>query len=388
MSHGPPRGERGRREPRPPEARRLRHAPKLLEPDLAASLIPVFLSGGGGSRLWPLSKGERPKQFLRLSGERTLFQQAIERASGPRFAKPVVIGNAGHVDVIREQLAAIGKDADLVLEPFGRDTAAAVTVGLLEAARRDPEAVALVMPTDQSVLRPNAFLAAMGDAARAAANDRFVLFGVTPDGPKTGYGYVRRGAVEGDAWRVGAFEEKPDAGRAKTLIAEGCLWNSGMFMLPAKAALAEIDRLAPEVYAAASKAWSVGARKGDALTLDAAAFGEAPVISIDRAVMERTDRALVLPVDLGWADLGTWGALWTAAEKDGSGNAVEGPAVVRDGANLMIRTEGLPVCAIGVEDLVIVATPDGVLVARRGRDEDVKTLAAELKRAADEVSKS
>lgn len=354
-----------------------------------APLIPVFLSGGGGSRLWPLSKGERPKQFLRLSGERTLFQQAVERAADPaRFAKPVVIGNAGHQTLIEAQLKEIGRAADLILEPFGRDTAAAVTVGLLECERRDPKSVALVMPTDQAVGRPNAFLEAVGRAGRVAEGEKFVLFGVTPDGPKTGYGYVRRGAVEGEAWRVGAFEEKPDPSRAKTLIAEGCLWNSGMFLLPVKAALAEIERLAPEVFAAASKAWSSGARGRKALLLDEAAFLQSPVISIDRAVMERTDRSLVLPVDLGWADLGTWSALWAAADKDGVGNTVEGPAVVRDSSHLLVRAEGLPVCAIGVEDLVIVATKDGVLVARRGRDEEVKALAADLRRASDEASRA
>jgi mannose-1-phosphate guanylyltransferase/mannose-1-phosphate guanylyltransferase/mannose-6-phosphate isomerase len=355
-------------------------------------LYPVFLSGGGGSRLWPLSRGERPKQFLRLSGDRTLFQQALARASDRnRFASPIVVSGATHAGLIGEQLAAVGLEADLVLEPFGRDTAAAVTTGLLEAARRDPDAVALVMPTDQSVRRPAAFLAAVETAAGLASSDRFVLFGVTPDGPNTGYGYVRRGApLEGaaDAWTVGAFVEKPDAARAETLLAEGCLWNSGMFLLPAKAALDEIERLAPEVYAAAKEAWSKGVRDNGALRLDAEAFGRAPPAPIDRAVMEKTDRAVVLGVDLGWADLGTWSALWTAAERDAAGSAVEGPAVVRDAVSSLIRAEGLPVCAIGVEDLVIVATRDGVLVARRGRDEEVKALAAELKRAADEAGKS
>jgi mannose-1-phosphate guanylyltransferase/mannose-6-phosphate isomerase len=354
-------------------------------------VFPVFLSGGGGSRLWPLSQGERPKQFLRLAGDLTLFQQAVLRTADRRvFRPPFVVGGARHGEMIAEQLQTIGQQASLVLEPFGRDTAPAVTAALLECVDRDEDALAFVLPTDHVVGDPQAFAAAATAAARLAATGAIVLFGLTPTEPATGFGYIRRGASlasEPGAHKVATFEEKPDAPRAAQLIAEGCLWNSGMFMLPAKIMLDLILDRAPEVFAAAEQAWAHGRREGQALYLNAEAFGHAPAISIDRAVIEKTDRAVVLAADLGWADLGTWSALWDAGERDATGSVLSGSVVAKDVANVLVRAEGLTVAAIGVEDLIIVATPDGVLVSRRGRDAEIKDLAPEIARLSNTRSK-
>jgi mannose-1-phosphate guanylyltransferase/mannose-1-phosphate guanylyltransferase/mannose-6-phosphate isomerase len=356
-------------------------------------VIPVYLSGGGGSRLWPLSRGERPKQFLRLArsaenGDLTLFQQALLRtADRGRYARPIVVGSLAHAALIREQLAEIGLEATLILEPFGRDTAPAVAAALQECASIDETALAFVMPTDHAVGDAAAFAAAAATAAKLAASDRLGLIGLKPDGPATGYGYIRPGAaIEGiaGARAVDSFLEKPDAVSAARLVAEGCLWNSGVFVLPARSTLDELLDRAPEVYAAAEQAWAHGKRHDGALELNAEAFAHAPAVAFDRAVMEKTRRAAVVPADLKWADLGTWSALWAAGDKDADGALLSGSVAARDVHDVLIRAEGLPVAAIGVEDLVIVATPEGVLVCRRGREEEVKDLAQEIARLTEE----
>jgi mannose-1-phosphate guanylyltransferase/mannose-1-phosphate guanylyltransferase/mannose-6-phosphate isomerase len=355
-----------------------------------APVIPVYLSGGGGSRLWPLSRGERPKQFLRLArssqknGDLTLFQQAILRtADRSRFAAPVVIGSLAHADIIREQLGEIGETARLILEPFGRDTAPAVTAALLDCADTDENAIAFIMPTDHAIGDEEAFGHAAATATTLARNGRLGLFGLKPSGPATGYGYIRPGApITGatDAFEVASFVEKPLAPEAEKLVAEGCLWNSGMFVMPVRSALDEILDRAPELFAAVEQAWAHAKRDGDARTLKADAFKHAPAVSIDRALVEKTERACVVAVDLQWADLGTWSALWAAGDKDASGAVLSGDVAARDVKNVLVRAEGLPVAAIGVEDLVIVATLEGVLVCRRGREEEVKDLASEIAR--------
>jgi mannose-1-phosphate guanylyltransferase/mannose-6-phosphate isomerase len=340
------------------------------------TIIPVFLSGGGGLRLWPLSHGGRPKQFLKLAGDQTLFQQAIERAGDPAlFARPIVIGGGAHEALIREQLDEIGREADLILEPCARDTAPAVAAALLECAARDPDALALIMPTDHAVGRPEVFLDAVrAGAAAARANGSVVLFGVKPDHPATGYGYIRPAPSEASVRPVARFEEKPDAQRARQLIDEGCLWNSGMFLMPVRQTLAELQRHAPEVLACADEAWRGGERSTGRLALDRDAFARAPKIAIDRALIEKTAHAAVAPVDMDWADLGSWSSLWKAGKKDASGAVSDGSVTLHDVSNVLVRAEGLSVTAIGVEDLIIVATPQGVLVAKRGRDEEVKAL--------------
>ncbi len=358
-------------------------------------IIPVYLSGGGGSRLWPLSRGERPKQFLRLArssehGDLTLFQQAILRtADRGRYAPPIVIGSVAHADLMREQLGEIGETATLILEPFGRDTAPAVTAGLLECVECDPDAIAFILPTDHAVGDEAAFATAARTAMGVAAAGAIGLIGLKPDRPATGYGYIRRGAALGEtgAFEVAAFVEKPDEATAAQLIADGCLWNSGMFMMPARRALDAILDHARDVFAPAEQAWAHGERTEDSLTLNADAFGRATAISIDRALIEKTRHAAVVAANLKWADLGTWSALWSAGKKDARGAVLSGQVAAKDVNNVLIRAEGLPVAAIGVEDLVIVATLEGVLVCRRGREEEVKELAQEIARLAAEAPK-
>ena len=240
-------------------------------------VIPVYLSGGGGSRLWPLSRGERPKQFLKLAGDLTLFQQAILRtADRSRFAEPIVVGSAAHADIIREQLAEIGETARLILEPFGRDTAPAVTAAQLDCLDKDEKAIAFVNPTDHAIGDEEAFGHAAATAATLAKQDRLGLFGLKPSGPATGYGYIRPGApVAGvrDAFEVESFVEKPEVEDAARLVAEGCLWNSGMFMMPARSALDEIlDRAPHRFYAAAEEAWAHAKRSPDARELERASY--------------------------------------------------------------------------------------------------------------------
>jgi mannose-1-phosphate guanylyltransferase / mannose-6-phosphate isomerase len=334
-------------------------------------VIPVYLSGGGGSRLWPLSRGERPKQFLRLAGDLTLFQQAILRtADRSRFAAPIVVGSLAHAAIIREQLEEIGETAHLILEPFGRDTAPAVTAALLDCTATDENAIAFVMPTDHAIGDEEAFGHAAATATTLARSDRLGLFGLKPAGPATGYGYIRPGApIAGvtDAFEVASFVEKPEPAEATRLVAEG-------------SALDEILDRAPQVYAATEQAWAHAKHSHDARELNAEAFGHAPAISIDRALVEKTQRAAVVAADLQWADLGTWSALWAAGDKDADGAVLSGDVAARDVKNVLVRAEGLPVAAIGVEDLVIVATLEGVLVCRRGREEEVKELASEIAR--------
>ncbi len=336
-------------------------------------IYPVLLAGGGGARLWPLSQGERPKQFLKLATDQTLYQDALDRVSDTGlFAPPIVVGGARHAQALAEP----ARSARLVLEPFGRDTAAAVTAGLLEVQAQDPDALALLMPTDHAVGDVAAFHAAVRRAAQGAAGGSIVLFGITPDRPATGYGYIEPREGSEPVRPVARFVEKPDEDGAQALIARGCLWNSGMFLMPVRETLEEIGRLAPEVLSATRKAWETGARTGGELRLEADAFAAAPAISIDRAVMEKTSAIAVVEADMGWADLGSWSSLWSAGPRDGDDNRLQGDVLAHDSHGLLVRAEGLKVIVVGVEDLIVVATPDGVLVTRRGRDEEVKGLIA------------
>ncbi len=350
-------------------------------------VIPVYLSGGGGSRLWPLSRGERPKQFLRLAGDLTLFQQAILRTvDRALYAPPLVIGSAAHAELMWDQLVEIGQTATLMLEPFGRDTAPAVAAALFECVARDADALAFVLPTDHAIDDEAAFANAASEAIEVARQDRIALFGLKPDAPAAGYGYIRPGApITRRSREVSAFVEKPDEIGAARLIAEGCLWNSGMFLMPARTTLDEMLDRAPEVCAASEQAWAHARRSGDRIALDKDAFAHAPALSIDRALIEKTARGAVVSAVFGWADLGTWSALWTAGDKDENGAVLSGDVAARDVRNVLIRAEGLPVAAIGVEDLVIVATREGVLVCRRGREEEVKALASEIARLSGET---
>ncbi|HYG91064.1 MAG TPA: mannose-1-phosphate guanylyltransferase/mannose-6-phosphate isomerase, partial [Azospirillum sp.] len=289
-------------------------------------VIPVLLSGGSGSRLWPMSRELYPKQLLPLCSDQSMLQETVRRVNTPdsagRFAAPMVICNQEHRFVIAEQMRQIGiAPGTIVLEPVARNTAAACAVAALKALENDPGALILVLPADHLIRDVPAFLTAVDLAAKAAAKGMLVTFGITPTAPETGYGYIRRGkpvAGLAGAFAVAQFVEKPERDVAEGYVAGGeHVWNSGMFLFPAAKLLEELERFAPAVLEAARAALQAGRIDLDFLRLDAEAFGAAPSVSIDVAVMERTDAAVVVPCDLGWTDVGAWSALWEVGAKDG-----------------------------------------------------------------------
>jgi len=354
---------------------------------MARALIhPVVLSGGSGTRLWPLSRALSPKQLLPLLSDKSLLQETLLRVNdAERFAPPLVIANDEHRFLVGEQLRAIGVAPQaLVLEPQGRNTAPAIAVAALLLSAEDPEALLLVLPSDASIGDRSAFLAGVERAAAAARTGALVTFGVTPDRPETGYGYIRRGAawpgIEG-CFAVAEFVEKPDAARAQKMLKAGdYAWNSGMFLLPAKLYLEELARQDAAMIETCRRALAQAKRDLDFLRLEAAAFTAVRSISIDSAVMEHTKAAAVVPVDIGWSDVGSFDALWQVGPKDADGNVGVGDVVTSDTRNSYLRAEHGLVTTLGVEDLVVVATADAVLVAPRSRASDLKQLVAKLER--------
>ncbi|HKF70602.1 MAG TPA: mannose-1-phosphate guanylyltransferase/mannose-6-phosphate isomerase [Stellaceae bacterium] len=347
---------------------------------------PVVLSGGSGTRLWPLSRALTPKQLLPLISENSLLQETVLRVNDPeRFAPPLVIANDEHRFQVAEQLRLIGmKPRALVLEPQGRNTAPAIAVAALLLSADEPDALLLVLPSDHGIQHRAAFLAGVERAAAAARADALVTFGIKPDRAETGYGYIRRGkpwpGIEG-CFAVAEFVEKPIAARAEQMLAAGGYdWNSGMFVLPAKLYLQELVRLDGAMVEACRRALSEAKRDLDFLRLGAEAFGAARSVSIDCAVMEHTKAAAVVPVEMGWSDIGSFDALWRAAPKDADGNVTVGDVVTAGARNSYLRSECRLVTALGIEDLVVVATEDTVLVVPRSRSADLKQLVAKLER--------
>ncbi|HEX4636224.1 MAG TPA: mannose-1-phosphate guanylyltransferase/mannose-6-phosphate isomerase, partial [Rhizomicrobium sp.] len=355
-----------------------------------SNIYPVILSGGTGSRLWPLSRSLFPKQLLALAGDRSLIQDTVLRTQGPGFAAPLIVCNTEHRFLIAEQMreAGIAPQA-IVLEPMGRNTAPAAATAALMVAAVDPGALILLMPADHIVRNRTAFLNAVDCAAQAARDGRLVTFGITPNAPETGYGYIRRGtalAGLGNCHAVARFVEKPDASTAAGYVASGDYdWNSGMFLFQAGAFLDEMERLEPELLSHCREAFAKGRKDLDFFRLDAEAFAKAKAISIDYAVMERTDKAAVVPVEMGWSDIGSWEALWTAASRDDLGNATKGDVLHHGSRNSYLRSEGPLVAAVGLEDMVVVATPDAVLVSHKSASQDVKRIVEQLERSGREL---
>ena len=345
---------------------------------------PVILSGGSGTRLWPMSRTRYPKQLLTLVSEHSLLQQAMLRIDGhPGFAAPLLVANEEHRFIIAEQLREIGvAPRALLLEPAGRNTAPAACVAALCLGEIAADALMLVMPSDHLIDDPGAFHAAIERAAAAARAGFLVTFGIRPERAETGYGYIERGAAlpgADGAFAVARFVEKPDSATAQRYIGSGdFFWNSGIFLFPAALYLSELERLRPDMLEACRRAVSGGLRDEDFIRLDKSAFITCPADSIDYAVMEHTDRAAMVPVSMGWSDLGSWDALWDLAEKDASGNALAGNVIAEDAKNCYLRSEAGLVAALGVEDLVVVATDDAVMLAPRSRAQDVRLLVARL----------
>ena len=352
----------------------------------AISITPVILSGGAGTRLWPLSHGAMPKQFHALATERTMLQDTALRTTsgdGVRFEAPVVICAQPHRAEIVRQLAEVGLTAArIVLEPFGRNTAAAAYIAAAVVADLTPGSLALLLPADHVIADPAAFRRAMAEAAEIA-RARIVTFGITPDGPETGYGYIRKGGSLGDgAFEVRSFVEKPDADTAKAYLESGeYYWNSGMFVASAATLLAELESHTPELLGAVQQALADSQRDLDFVRLGKAAFTAAPSISIDYAVMERTQRAAVVPAALGWSDLGSWDAMWEAAPKDAAGNVTKGAVQILDSQGCYVRSEGILTSVIGLTDIAVVTTEDAILVVPRARAQEVKTLVDTLRAA-------
>lgn len=352
----------------------------------APPIHPVILSGGSGTRLWPMSRAHYPKQFLPLMSERSLLQEAVKRvANDKRFAAPLFVANDEHRFILAEQVRALDvKPMAIVLEPFGRNTAPAAAVAAIALTASEPDALMLVMPSDHAINDLKSFYGAIDRAAAAARAGKLVTFGIEADRPETGYGYIKRGApldgVDG-AFELGAFVEKPDKARAESYLKAGDYsWNSGIFLFPAALYLAELQRLAPDTVAACRKALGAAKRDIDFLRLDKDAFGKCENKSIDYAVMEHTSHAAMVPVSMGWSDAGTWDALWHLSLQDENQDVRVGDVVAEDTKRSYLRAEHGLLVTLGVEDLIVVATADAVMVANRNRAEDVSALVKRLER--------
>ncbi len=351
-------------------------------------IIPLIMCGGAGTRLWPASREVRPKQFLPLFGTRSTFQDTLLRVSDAGlFERAVVITNAAYRFMVLEQLAEIGIEADVLLEPVRRDSGPAIAAGAVFAHARDADAVVLALAADHVVLDTAAFIAACRQGLVAAADGRIVTFGVKPERAATEYGYISPGeTVSGEVRAVAKFVEKPDQPTAAGYIKSGYLWNSGNFMFRASVLLDEYRKFDAASVEAVTAAVTKAGRDLGFVTLDPDAFGSAKAISIDYAVMEKTARAAVVPVSCGWSDVGSWHAVWELSEKDGQGNAAQGAAVFEDSRNCNVATDRALVALEGVDDLVVVATQDAVLVSRQKDANGLKRLVAKLKTVAPQVT--
>lgn len=353
-------------------------------------ILPVILSGGSGTRMWPLSRHGFPKQFLSLWGEDTLLQQTAKRLEGvPEALPPLMISNVEQRFLVAEQLQQKGiKPSAIVLEPVGRNTAPAVAIGALWARERALEQqvgdiLLLVLPSDHVITRLDRFRALVQEAAALAITGKLVTFGIHPESPHTGYGYIRRGEPSpvGPGFTVDCFVEKPDAARATAYLASGdYYWNSGMFMFRASAYLSELRRYLPGLLASCETSLALAKVDDDFLRLDGPSFQQCPSDSIDYAIMERTREAAVLGAsELGWSDIGDWSALSELAPQDNFGNNLVGNVLVEDAQRCYLRSEGRLIAALGIQDLVVVETPDAILVAQKARTQDVKKLVERLK---------
>ena len=343
-------------------------------------IVPVIFSGGSGARLWPLSRIGRPKQLLALDGVDSLIQQTALRVADPDlFAAPIVVAAADHADDVEAQLAAVGRaPAQLILEPEPRNTAPAIALAALCA---EPDDVLLVLPSDHLVRDAEAFRAAVRAALPLAMAGMLVTLGITPDRPETGYGYIARGEEIGPGlFRAARFVEKPDLAAAMAYVAEGDLWNAGIFLMRAEAYLDALEASAPDILSAARAAIAASREEGNRLWPDARGFARAPARSIDHAVMEQAAEVAVVPVEMGWSDVGSWEALHAIGYKDASGNVLTGDVVAIDSRGSLIRSDGPVIVTLGIEDLIVVATERAVLIAPRGESQRVREAIEALQR--------
>ncbi|MCB1526789.1 MAG: mannose-1-phosphate guanylyltransferase/mannose-6-phosphate isomerase [Hyphomicrobiaceae bacterium] len=356
----------------------------------SSRIFPVILSGGSGTRLWPLSRAMYPKQFLRFfdGSNPSLLDATLKRLSPDKgFAAPIIMCNNDHRFLVREEMDRAGFDAKaIILEPVARNTAPAIAVAALAALSEHQDAIIVVMPSDHVVQDDAKFVETVSAATRIAQTGRLVLFGITPSSPHTGYGYIKQGEVldgfAGRAYSVGGFTEKPDRATAESYLStREYVWNSGIFVLHAQTFIDELQHLAPKVLESAKSAYAKRTEDIGFERLAAEPFASSPSISIDYAVMEKTSRAVVLPIDVGWNDIGSWSSLWEIAPHDQQGNYTHGDAILKDTENCYVHSERHLVTTLGVDNLVIVDTADALLVANRSRAQDVSKIVQHLKRS-------
>jgi len=355
---------------------------------MSETIIPLIMCGGAGTRLWPASREGRPKQFLRLFGSHSTFQDTMLRVSDPSlFGRPIVITNAAYRFMALEQLSEIGLEADILLEPARRDSGPAIATGAAFALTRDPDAVVLALAADHVVRDPAAFVEACRKALNVANAGSIVTFGVLPERPATEYGYIRPGdVISGDVRKVAKFVEKPDPATATRYVAEGYLWNCGNFMFRAQMLLDEYRSVDPESVSTLAEAVNSAGQDLGFVTLPLESFGKAKPISIDYAVMEKTTQAAVIPVACGWSDVGSWHAVWELSDKDEHGNAAQGLTVFEDSRNCNVSSDKALVALEGVDDLVVVATQDAILVSRQSDPNGLKRLVGKLRVVAPQVT--
>lgn len=345
-------------------------------------ITPVIMAGGSGSRLWPLSRQLNPKQFLPLTGEGSMLQETLKRLEPLELRAPLLICNEEHRFLVAEQVRQQGvSGARILLEPEGRNTAPAIAVAALHAIAEDPNALLLVLAADHLIRDVARFHESIGHAQMLAEQNQLVTFGIVPTHAETGYGYIQRGeGLDDFGFRVKCFVEKPDIDTAEDYLASGgYYWNSGMFLFSAQSYLEELERFQPAMVEACRAALAGASQDLDFIRLDAEAFKVCPSDSIDYAVMERTERAAVVPLEAGWSDIGSWSALWDVKEHDAQGNACHGDVMLHDSHGLMVHADHRLVATVGVEDLVVVETKDAVLVAHKDRVQEVKKIVERLK---------
>jgi mannose-1-phosphate guanylyltransferase / mannose-6-phosphate isomerase len=348
------------------------------------SFYPVILTGGAGSRLWPVSREFYPKPLLPMFGEQTLLQDTVARLDALQGIRaPLFVCNEEHRFLVAEQVRLLGKEPEaIMLEPQGRNTAPALTIAALYLVATDPDALMVAMPADHVIPDPAAFVTAVEQAGQLAEQGYLVTFGVVAGKPETGYGYIQRGdAIEGSGgFRVDRFVEKPDVATAQAYLDAGnYFWNSGIFVMRADRWLEEIGKYQPDILAACKQAMAGSARDSDFVRVDKQAFLSSPSDSIDYAVMEKTDRAAVVPMSTSWSDVGSWSSIWEISERDGQGNVAKGDVLTHDTTNSLFMAQGRCIAAVGLDNIVVIETSDAVLVADKNKCQDVKAIVTQLK---------
>ena len=344
------------------------------------SIKTVIMAGGSGSRLWPLSRSLYPKQFHPLADSQTMLQATLSRVNGLSSAQPMLICNEEHRFIAAEQIRQLGVSADILLEPVGRNTAPAIALAALTATAKGDDPLLLVLAADHVIQNHNEFREAVGRAQSLAESGKLVTFGIVASGPETGYGYIRRGSEQGAGYAVAEFVEKPDLERAQSYVNSGeYYWNSGMFLFKASRFLDELEKFRPDILEACQAALTETVQDLDFVRINEHAFAACPDESVDYAVMEKTDSAVVVPLDAGWSDVGAWSSLWEVTDKDTSGNAVRGDVMTHNTEGCLIHSTNKLVATVGLKDVVIVETKDAVLVADKNQVQDVKKIVEQLK---------